>query len=146
MKYIPFILFTVLTNAAAQLMLKQGMMTLGPISMTAETAIVRLFQIVFNPWVFAGLATFVISMASHLYVLSKVELSFAYPFLSLAYVLVAVFAYFVFREDLNAWRIAGIALICAGTVLIAQSGISSSADEKSADAAGVSTAEFGSKS
>ena len=97
MKYIPFILFTVLTNAAAQLMLKQGMMTLGPISMTAETAIVRLFQIVFNPWVFAGLATFVISMASHLYVLSKVELSFAYPFLSLAYVAVAVFAYFVFR-------------------------------------------------
>ncbi|OCP01104.1 MULTISPECIES: EamA family transporter [Ensifer] len=146
MKYIPFILFTVLTNAAAQLMLKQGMMTLGPISMTAETAIVRLFQIVFNPWVFAGLATFVISMASHLYVLSKVELSFAYPFLSLAYVAVAVFAYFVFREDLNAWRIAGIALICAGTVLIAQSGISSHADDKPADAAGVSTAEFGSKS
>ncbi|HEV7306529.1 transporter [Ensifer sp.] len=146
MKYIPFILFTVLTNAAAQLMLKQGMMTLGPISMTAETAIVRLFQIVFNPWVFAGLATFVISMASHLYVLSKVELSFAYPFLSLAYVAVAVFAYFVFREDLNAWRIAGIALICAGTVLIAQSGISSDANDKPADAAGVSTAEFGSKS
>ena len=61
-------------------------------------------------------------MASHLYVLSKVELSFAYPFLSLAYVAVAVFAYFLFREDLNAWRIAGIAFICVGTVLIAQSG------------------------
>ena len=46
--------------------------------------------------------------------LSKVELSFAYPFLSLAYVAVAVFAYFVFREDLNAWRIAGIAFIISG--------------------------------
>ena len=122
MKYIAFILFTVLTNAAAQLMLKQGMMTLGPLNFTSETAIARIFQIVFNPWVFAGLATFVISMASHLFVLSKVELSFAYPFLSLAYVAVAVFAYFVFREDLNAWRIAGIAFICVGTVLIAQSG------------------------
>ena len=32
MKYIVFILFTVMTNAAAQLMLKQGMMSLGPIS------------------------------------------------------------------------------------------------------------------
>jgi drug/metabolite transporter (DMT)-like permease len=61
-------------------------------------------------------------MGSHLFVLSKVELSFAYPFLSLAYVAVAVFAYFIFREDLNAFRIAGIACICAGTVLIAQSG------------------------
>ncbi|OCW58799.1 EamA family transporter [Hoeflea olei] len=122
MKYIVFILFTVLTNAAAQLMLKQGMLTLGPLSFTADTLIARVFQIVFNPWVFAGLVTFVISMASHLYVLSKVELSFAYPFLSLAYVAVAVFAFVLFKEDLNSWRIAGIAFICVGTVLIAQSG------------------------
>jgi drug/metabolite transporter (DMT)-like permease len=122
MKYIAFILFTVMTNAAAQLMLKQGMMTLGPISFEGVNPIVKLLQIVFSPWVFAGLLTFVISMASHLYVLSKVELSFAYPFLSLAYVAVAIFAYFVFREDLNAYRIAGIGFICIGTVLIAQSG------------------------
>jgi drug/metabolite transporter (DMT)-like permease len=122
MKFLPFILFTVLTNAAAQLMLKQGMLTLGPISFDGVNPILRILQIVFSPWVFLGLATFVISMASHLYVLSKVELSFAYPFLSLAYVAVAVFAYFVFHEDLNAWRIAGIAFICVGTVLIAQSG------------------------
>ena len=74
----------------------------------------------FSPWVFLGLCTFVISMASHLFVLSKVELSFAYPFLSLAYVAVAVFAYFVFREDLNALRIAGIALHLRRHVLIAQ--------------------------
>jgi drug/metabolite transporter (DMT)-like permease len=122
MKYIVFILFTVLTNAAAQLMLKHGMMQLGPLSFAGANPAVKVLQIVFSPWVFLGLSTFVISMASHLYVLSKVELSFAYPFLSLAYVAVAVFAYFVFREDLNALRIAGIGFICIGTVLIAQSG------------------------
>ena len=122
MKFIPFILFTVLTNAAAQLMLKYGMMQLGPLSFAGVNPVLKILQIVFSPWVFFGLCTFVISMASHLYVLSKVDLSFAYPFLSLAYVLVAVFAYFVFREDLNALRIAGIAFICVGTILIAQSG------------------------
>lgn len=122
MKYIPFILFTVLTNAAAQLMLKYGMMQLGELSFAGANPVLRILQIVFSPWVFAGLCTFVISMASHLYVLSKVELSFAYPFLSLAYVAVAVFAFLLWREDLNAYRIAGIAFICVGTVLIAQSG------------------------
>lgn len=121
-KYIPFILFTVLTNAAAQIMLKQGMMSLGPLSFAADTMIQRIFQIIFNPWVFIGLTTFVISMASHLFVLSKVDLSFAYPFLSLAYVVVAVVAWLVFKEDLGAAKIAGIALICVGTILIAQSG------------------------
>ena len=130
MTYLPFILFTVMTNAAAQLMLKFGMMNMGSIQFTADTAILRIFQIVFNPWVFAGLFTFVISMASHLYVLSKVDISFAYPFLSLAYVAVAIFAWLVFKEDLGALKIAGIALICVGTVLIAQGGTS---PEKSAE-------------
>jgi drug/metabolite transporter (DMT)-like permease len=127
-KYLPFILFTVLTNAAAQIMLKQGMMSLGPLTFSADTIISRIFQIIFNPWVFFGLATFVISMASHLFVLSKVDLSFAYPFLSLAYVVVAVIAWLVFKEELGIYKIAGIALICAGTILIAQSGGHSAAE------------------
>ncbi|MEZ5808242.1 MAG: transporter [Zhengella sp.] len=122
MKYIPFILFTVMTNAAAQLMLKYGMLQLGELSFAGVNPVLKLLQIVFSPWIFFGLCVFVISMASHLYVLSKVELSFAYPFLSLAYVAVAVFAYYVFSEDLNALRMAGIGFICIGTVLIAQSG------------------------
>ena len=128
MKYIPFILFTVATNAIAQLMLKHGMMQLGDLFAPGMHPLIRLFQIVFQPWVFFGLCVFVISMASHLFVLSKVDLSFAYPFLSLAYVLVAVLAWQLFGEDLNALRVGGIALICVGTVLIAQSGREGHAD------------------
>ena len=151
MKYIVFILFTVLTNAAAQVMLKQGMLSLGPLSFTADTFIARIFQVVFNPWVFAGLATFVISMVSHLYVLSKVELSSPIHFSALPMWQWPVFAYFVFHEDLNAWRIAGIGFICVGTILIAQSGLSgagmsSHEDQSSLEAAGAKTAKIGSAS
>lgn len=121
-RYLPFILFTVLTNAAAQMMLKYGMMQLGPLTFAGVNPILKILQIVFSPFVFLGLCTFVVSMASHLFVLSKVELSFAYPFLSLAYVVVALAAWFLFKEDLNPYRIGGIALICLGTVLIAQGG------------------------
>ncbi|WP_185985080.1 EamA family transporter [Aureimonas mangrovi] len=121
-RYIPFILFTVLTNALAQLLLKYGMTHLGSLGFAGVNPILRVLQIVFSPFVFLGLLTFVISMASHLYVLSKVELSYAYPFLSLAYVVVAVAAWLLFSENLNGWRIGGIALICVGTVLIAQGG------------------------
>lgn len=140
MKYITFILFTVLTNAVAQLMLKYGMMQLGTLSFSGVNPIFKLLQIVFSPWIFLGLLTFVISMASHLYVLSKVELSFAYPFLSLAYVAVAVFAYFVFGEDLNAFRVAGIGMICLGTVLIAQGG--SGTSQTSASLPPIKTSEY----
>jgi drug/metabolite transporter (DMT)-like permease len=118
---IALILFTVLTNGAAQIMLKKGMLLLGGLNLAANGLIGTVFSIVFNPWVFAGLCTFVISMASHLVVLSRVQLSFAYPFLSLAYVIVAAYAFFIFGEDVGPARIAGIALICAGTVFISMS-------------------------
>ena len=121
LRYIPFILFTVTTNAAAQLMLKHGMSNFAGLSMGGNLPM-KILQVIFSPWVFAGLTMFVISTLSHLYVLSKVELSFAYPFLSLAYVMVTLFAFFAFHEDVNAYRIAGLACICVGTVLIAQSG------------------------
>lgn len=119
--YLPLILFTVLTNAAAQLMLKRGMGGVGALDVGNDGLIPTIFRVVFNPFVFAGLCTFVVSMASHLIVLSKVEISYAYPFLSLAYVVVAVYAYFVFQEDLSPARIAGIGLIVLGTIFIAQS-------------------------
>ena len=121
-KYIPFILFTVFTNAAAQVMLKKGVMTLGGVSLAGGNPILKVLEIAFQPYVFFGLVLYVVAMASHLYVLSKVDLLFAYPFLSLAYVAVAVAAWLLFGENLNALRIAGIGFICIGTVLIAQGG------------------------
>lgn len=120
-RYLWMILFTVTTNAAAQIMLKRGMMGIGTLDPATEGVIGTVLRVVFNPFVFFGLCVFVISMASHLYVLSKVDLSFAYPFLSLAYVIVTAYAFFVFQEQVGLLRVGGIALICLGTILIAQS-------------------------
>lgn len=120
-QFLPLILFTVLTNAAAQIMLKKGMLALGPSAFDGASPILSLLRIVFSPWVFLGLTTFVVSMVTHLYVLSKVELSYVYPFLSLAYVVVAVYAYFFFDENVSGLRVAGLALICLGTLLISRS-------------------------
>jgi multidrug transporter EmrE-like cation transporter len=115
------ILFTVTTNAVAQLLLKRGMPGIGDLSAAGGGIIGTAFTVLFNPYVFAGLCTFVISMASHLFVLSRVQLSYAYPFLSLAYVIVAVGSWYLFSEDIGLWRVLGIGLIILGTIFIAQS-------------------------
>lgn len=122
MKILPFILFSVMTNATAQLMLKHGMTNLSATVATQDNIVLKLLLIIFQPWVFCGFVMFVVSTASHMFVLTKVDLSYAYPFLSLAYVAVAVLAWQFFGEELGAFKIAGIAFICFGTVLIAQSG------------------------
>lgn len=117
-QYIPFILFTVVTNAAAQLMLKQGMNSIGAFTVGSEPILALVFRIIFNPFVFFGLMIFVVSMGSHLFVLSRVDVSFAFPFLSIAYVLVALYAHFFMNELLTWNHIVGIGLIVGGTVFI----------------------------
>ena len=105
----------------AQIVLKRGMIMVGRLSLDPMSLVQSFWRIALNPFVIAGLCTFVISMVSHLIVLSRVELSFAYPFLSLAYVVVTAYAYFVFNENVSSLRVMGIALICMGTVLISRS-------------------------
>jgi len=120
-KFIPLILFTVFTNAAAQILLKNGMLRLGTFEFSATGIAAAIPQIALNPFVLVGLFTFVVSMSSHLLVLSRVDISFAFPFLSLAYVIVALYSYFIFGETMNLYRISGIAVICLGTFLISRS-------------------------
>ena len=55
---------------------------------------------------------------------------------------VAVFAYFVFREDLNGFRIAGIAAICVGTILIAQGGSGHAETSDDSNSKSVQTSEL----
>ena len=120
-KYIPLIFFTVLTNAAAQILLKTGMLRLGSFEFSLTGIASAIPQIVFNPFIALGLFTFIVSMSSHLLVLSRVDLSFAFPFLSLAYVVVVLYSHLVFGEDMNFYRISGVAVICFGTFLISRS-------------------------
>lgn len=120
-KYIPLILAVVTTNAMSQLMLKQGMISIGNFAFTTTSIVQTLPKIVFNPFVIGGMLTLIFSMGLHLLALSRVDISFAYPFLSISYVIVLIAGNMLFGELITAPRIIGVALICIGTVFIAQS-------------------------
>jgi multidrug transporter EmrE-like cation transporter len=120
-KFIPLILFTVFTNFGSQVLLKHGMTTIAPFELNSEGLLKVLPSIVLNLYVIAGLLVMIISMGSHLVVLSRVDISFAYPFLGLSFVLITLWGYFVLSEDLNIYRILGVVLICSGVALVAKS-------------------------
>lgn len=119
--HIPLILVSVSLNALAQILLKQGMLGIGRFAFAADQLFAVLPRIAFNPFVAGGMACYALSIGLWLMVLSRVEVSAAYPFLSVGYVIAAAAGYWLFGEALGAARIAGIALICAGVVLVAQS-------------------------
>jgi multidrug transporter EmrE-like cation transporter len=120
-KYIPLILAVVTTNALSQMLLKHGMNRIGQFEFDGSSLSRMLPIVAFNPYVIGGLLVLVFSMGLHLMALSRVDLSFAYPFLSVSYVLVLLAGYLWFGESINAARIAGVALICLGTLFVARS-------------------------
>jgi multidrug transporter EmrE-like cation transporter len=113
------ILASVGLGAVAQVLMKLGM-TAGPMREALATgAPVRVVVAVLtSPGVMGGLALYGIATVLWLGVLSRVELSQAYPFVGLSFVLAAVLGYFVFADAVSATRVAGIALIVAGVVLV----------------------------
>ena len=119
-QFIPLILFTVFTNFLSQIMLKKGMTMIPKFELTWNGLISSAFDVLFNWYIVFGILVMVISMASHLVVLSRVEISFAYPFLGLSFVLITAYGYFALAEAVTMWRVMGVLLICSGVALVAR--------------------------
>ena len=113
------ILASVGLGAVAQVLMKLGM-TDAPMREALATAapVQIVVAVLTSPGVMGGLALYGIATVLWLGVLSRVELSQAYPFVGLSFVLAAVLGYFVFADTVSATRVAGIALIVAGVVLV----------------------------
>ncbi|WP_035236136.1 SMR family transporter [Desulfobacter vibrioformis] len=119
--YLPMIIFGVLLNAAAQLALKQGMRQIGYFEFSLQNSGLLFFAVASSPYILAGLACYVVSVVVWLLVLSRVEVSYAYPLLSIGYIVTAFAGWRFFQENISLTRWAGIAVICLGVWLITRS-------------------------
>lgn len=115
------VLTGVLLNAAAQLLLKAGTNAIGHFEYSAANVVPIGIKVAQQPHILGGLACYAVSVVVWILALSRVEVSIAYPMLSLGYVVNAAAAYFLFGEDVNAVRMAGIFVIIVGVVLVAKS-------------------------
>ncbi len=121
MRYLPIILLGVLLNAAAQLCLKEGMRRIGHFEFVWSNIVPIGLQVAGNLFILAGLLLYVVSVVVWLLVLSRVEVSFAYPLLSVGYIVNAVAGYYLFQENLSVQRITGIVIICLGVYFVTRS-------------------------
>jgi drug/metabolite transporter (DMT)-like permease len=116
-----YIMISVLGGAMGQILLKKGMSNMGPLTLGIRTLGNVLWKMGLNPFVVAGLGIYAAGTIFWLVALSRVELSFAYPFASLSYVVMLGAAWILFKEDLTVLRLAGTAVVCLGVLLVARS-------------------------
>ena len=109
-KYLVLAGITVFSTAGDSL-LARGMKDLGGVSLHH---LAGLLLAILNPWVTLGILFLLTFFACYMSALSWADLTYVLPATSLGYVLVALIAHFIFREQISMTRWLGIALIAAG--------------------------------
>ena len=115
------ILTGVLLNAIAQLALKAGVTDMGAISLNVQNALPMGIRLAKEPWLWVGLACYGISVIVWILALSRVDVSIAYPMLSIGYVVNAIAAWALFGEILSVNRLLGIGVIIIGVIILTRS-------------------------
>jgi multidrug transporter EmrE-like cation transporter len=113
-----FIISSVLLNAFAQILLKAGMKQFGNIDLK-NNIMNTCISIAFNPYIISGFIAYGVSILLWLWVLSKVDVSLAYPFQALGYIVVTILAWIIFQENINYIRIIALIFITIGLIILA---------------------------
>lgn len=111
---IPYILLfaAIVLGVVGQLLLKQGM------SKRPGFQLQELLHLVRDPAVVGGFLSYGFSVLIYFKVLETVDLSLAYPTVSLGYVLIILFSKVFFKESVSRARWAAVFIICLGVVLV----------------------------
>jgi multidrug transporter EmrE-like cation transporter len=115
------ILTGVMLNAVAQLMLKAGTNRVGALDLSFQSLSV-LPSLALSAPILTGLSCYAVSVVVWIVALSRVEVSVAYPMLSIGYIVNAIAAWMLFGEALNPMKLAAIAVISVGVCMLAWSG------------------------
>ncbi|WP_165926522.1 EamA family transporter [Acetobacter fabarum] len=114
-------LFSVTLNALAQISLRKTMLTIGTLPNSLPSLLPFLISLGLNAWFLSGMFFYIISIGAWMAVLGKVEVSLAYPLLSIGYLIAALIGYLFLGEHVNGMRMVGIFVICAGIIVISRS-------------------------
>lgn len=116
------LIFTgVFLNAVAQLLLKAGVNAVGTFEFSGANIVPIGLRLATQWPILGGLACYVVSVVVWILGLSRVDVSIAYPMLSLGYVLNAAAAWWLFGEAVSLQRMAGIGIILIGVYVVARS-------------------------
>ncbi len=113
------VMLGVFLSAVAQILLKYGMSRAEvqrALSATEWSLIAR--AVCTNGNVLVGLLLYVGSMIVWLFVLAKVDVSQAYPFVGVGFIITMVFGWLLLGESVNMYRITGTILVAFGVFLV----------------------------
>ena len=118
-KNLLMIVLTVCLNTTGQFLMKAGVNKGGAISITSNF-FSSFGRAVMSWYVIAGFGMYAISAVLWIVILSRAELSWAFPLVSLSYVITALIAPALLNETFSYQRLIGTLVICLGVFLVSR--------------------------
>ncbi len=112
-----YIFLTIAFTVYGQLILKWRVSLYGDLPEAGMEKMIAVGKLLLDPFLISGLASAFIASIFWLLAMSKFEISYAYPFMSLAFVLVLVLSVLFFNETLNVYKIIGLIFIIIGIII-----------------------------
>jgi len=117
------IVFSITLSAFAQIAMKSGMSS-EPVQQAlvgGSTAFQIACQVSKSGYVVLGIGLYGLGAISWLLVLAKLDVSIAYPFVAIGFILTMVLSFVFFGEPLNTLKVVGTLLVVVGVIIVAQS-------------------------
>jgi multidrug transporter EmrE-like cation transporter len=112
-----YIFAVIVLTVCGQLILKWQVGKAGAFPQSLPERALFLLRLVLNPWIMGGLLAGFLAFLCWMAALTKFELSYAYPFMSLAFGLVLLSSALLFHETVTMAKMFGILLIMTGVII-----------------------------
>ena len=119
MKYYFSLVLSIIANCISLILLKRGLLAQNNFS----ESLIKLsawLNLILNPNIIMGVVFFAISFITWMIALSKIELSLAYPTVSITYIIIALASWYFFNEHISVYRWLGIGIIMFGIIVMYQ--------------------------
>ncbi len=115
-----YILITIILTVYGQLVVKWQVSLAGAFPASGWEKTVFLSKLLINPWVVSSMAAALLAGVAWMAAMTKLHLSYAYPFMGLTFILVLILSGFFFEEPMNWQKTVGVLLIMGGIALSSQ--------------------------
>jgi multidrug transporter EmrE-like cation transporter len=115
-----YILCTILLTVYGQLVIKWQVLKAGVFPDDGIEKVWFLFHLLLNPWVISAFLAALLASVTWMAAMTKLQLSHAYPFMSLAFILIMIFSAILFNEPITTPKIIGVVLVTIGLVIGSQ--------------------------
>ena len=116
-----YIFLTIFFTVYGQIIIKWQVNSAGALPVGAIEKISFILRLLLNPWILSGLFSAFLASLTWMAAMSKFDISYAYPFMSLAFVLILVLSHLLFQETLTLSKFIGMVAIIAGIIVSSKS-------------------------